>query len=178
MLVPEVSLVTQLADRVACRSSATSWRSCTRASRRGSVTTSWWRILRGEARVVVGTRTAVFAPLSDLGLIVVDEAHDGAYKADRTPRYDARWVARRRAALTGARVVMGTATPDVVTLARARGGLLERARLASGESAARRRSSWSTCATSWRGQSLDLLACAARRSADLQAGRASRRSCS
>jgi primosomal protein N' (replication factor Y) len=91
---------------------------------------TWWRILRGEARVVVGTRMAVFAPLSDLRLIVVDEAHDGAYKADRTPRYDARWVARRRAALTGARLVMGTATPDVVTLSRVRGGLVDRARLA------------------------------------------------
>ena len=72
---------------------------------------------------------AAFAPLADLRLIVVDEAHDGAYKSDRTPRYDARWVARRRAALTGARLVLGTATPDVVTLSRVRGGLVERARL-------------------------------------------------
>ena len=64
---------------------------------------TWWRILNGGARVVVGTRMAAFAPLADLRLIVVDEAHDGAYKADRTPRYDARWVVRRRAALTGRR---------------------------------------------------------------------------
>ena len=131
----------------------------------------WWRILRGEARVVVGTRTAVFAPLASLGLIVVDEAHDGGYKSDRTPRYDARWVARRRAALSGARLVFGTATPDVVTLARVRGGL-RRAQpcCASGASAARRRSSWSTCATSWpAGQPLDLLAAAApMRSRDLR----------
>jgi primosomal protein N' (replication factor Y) len=70
---------------------------------------------------------AIFAPLPRLGLIVVDEAHDAGYKADRTPRYDARWAARRRAALTGARLVLGTATPDVVTIARARGGLVERA---------------------------------------------------
>jgi primosomal protein N' (replication factor Y) len=89
----------------------------------------WWRILRGEVRVVVGTRTAVFAPLARLGLIVVDEEHDGGYKSDRTPRYDARWVARRRAAMTGGRVIMGSATPDVVTLARMRGGHAERARL-------------------------------------------------
>ena len=53
--------------------------------------------------MVVGTRTAAFAPLADRALIVVDEAHDGGYKSDRTPRYDARWVARRRAALIGAR---------------------------------------------------------------------------
>ena len=64
---------------------------------------------------MVGTRTAVFAPMPQLGLIVIDEAHDGGYKSDRTPRFDARWVARRRAALTGARLVLGTATPDVVT---------------------------------------------------------------
>jgi primosomal protein N' (replication factor Y) (superfamily II helicase) len=77
---------------------------------------------------VIGTRTAAFAPL-DAGLIVVDEEHDGGYKSDRTPRYDARWVARRRAALGGARVVLGSATPDLVSVARVRGGHAERARL-------------------------------------------------
>ncbi|MEX0625598.1 MAG: primosomal protein N' [Chloroflexota bacterium] len=128
VLVPEVSLVTQLADRVASLvgDQLAVLHSGLSAGERHD---TWWRILRGEARVVVGTRMAAFAPLSDLQLIVVDEAHDGAYKADRTPRYDARWVARRRAALTGARVMMGTATPDVVTLARVRGGLVDRARL-------------------------------------------------
>ena len=127
-LVPEVSLVTQLADRVASLvgDDLAVLHSGMSAGERHD---TWWRILRGDARVVVGTRMAAFAPLSDLSLIVVDEAHDGAYKADRTPRYDARWVARRRAALVGARVVMGTATPDVVTISRARGGLVERARL-------------------------------------------------
>jgi primosomal protein N' (replication factor Y) (superfamily II helicase) len=128
VLVPEVSLVTQLADRVASQvgDRLAVLHSGLSAGERHD---AWWRILRGEARVVVGTRMAAFAPLSDLRLIVIDEAHDGAYKADRAPRYDARWVARRRAALTGARLVMGTATPDVVTLAHVRGGLVERARL-------------------------------------------------
>ena len=128
VLVPEVSLVTQLADRVA---SLAGERLAVLHSglSAGERHDTWWRILRGEASVVVGTRMAVFAPLADLRLIVVDEAHDGAYKADRTPRYDARWVARRRVGLTEARVVMGTATPDVVTIARVRGGLVERARL-------------------------------------------------
>ncbi|MEO8639041.1 MAG: primosomal protein N' [Chloroflexota bacterium] len=128
VLVPEVSLVTQLADRVASLvgDELAVLHSGLSAGERHD---TWWRILRGEARVVVGTRMAVFAPLSDLRLIVVDEAHDGAYKADRTPRYDARWVARRRAVLTAARVMMGTATPDVVAVARVRGGLVDRARL-------------------------------------------------
>ena len=128
VLVPEVSLVTQLADRVASLAGdqLAVLHSGLSAGERHD---TWWRILRGDARVVVGTRMAVFAPLADLRLIVADEAHDGAYKADRTPRYDARWVARRRVALTGARLVLGTATPDVVTIARVRGGLVERARL-------------------------------------------------
>ncbi|MEP7040885.1 MAG: primosomal protein N' [Chloroflexota bacterium] len=128
VLVPEVSLVTQLADRIASQvgDQLAVLHSGLSAGERHD---TWWRILRGEARIVVGTRMAVFAPLADLRLIVADEAHDGAYKSDRTPRYDARWVARRRAALTGARVVMGTATPEVVTLSRVRGGLVDRARL-------------------------------------------------
>jgi len=128
VLVPEVSLVTQLADRVASLAGdqLAVMHSGLSAGERHD---TWWRIMRGEARVVVGTRMAVFAPLSDLRLIILDEAHDGAYKADRAPRYDARWVARRRGGLTGARVMMGTATPDVVTVARVRGGLVDRARL-------------------------------------------------
>ena len=126
LLVPEVSLVPQLADRV---KSVVDERLAVLHSglSAGERHDEWWRILRDEAQVVVGTRTAIFAPLARLGLIVVDEAHDGAYKSDRTPRYDARWAARRRAALTGARLVLGTATPDVVTVARARGGMMERA---------------------------------------------------
>lgn len=128
VLVPEVSLVPQLADRVAALvgDRLAVLHSGLSAGERHD---TWWRIVRGEARVVVGTRMAVFAPLPDLRLLVVDEAHDGGYKSDRTPRYDARWVARHRAALAGARLVLGTATPDVVTLARVRGGQIDRARL-------------------------------------------------
>jgi len=128
VLVPEMSLVPQLADRLraAVGDELAVLHSGLSAGERHD---GWWRILRGEARVVVGTRTAAFAPLAGLGLIVVDEEHDGGYKADRTPRYDARWVARRRAQLSGARVVLGSATPDLVSLARVRGGHAERARL-------------------------------------------------
>jgi primosomal protein N' (replication factor Y) len=128
LLVPELSGVPQLADRVATLGAGRQavLHSGLSAGERHD---EWWRILRGEARVVVGTRTAIFAPLERLGLIVVDEAHDGGYKSDRTPRYDARWVARRRAALAGARLVLGTATPDVVSIARIRGGIAERTRL-------------------------------------------------
>jgi primosomal protein N' (replication factor Y) len=71
------------------------------------------RIRSGEVRIVVGPRSAVFAPLTALGLIIIDEEHDGSYKSGNTPRYHARQVAMRRAALTGARLVMGSATPSV-----------------------------------------------------------------
>ena len=125
VMVPEISLVPQLADRV--RAIAGDRLAVLHSGlSAGERHDTWWRILRGDARVVVGTRMAVFAPLADLGLIVIDEAHDGGYKSDRTPRYDARWVARQRARLSGARLVLGTATPDVVTIARTRGGLVER----------------------------------------------------
>ncbi len=127
VLVPEVSLIPQIADRLraAHGPGLAVLHSGLSAGERHD---EWWRIVRGEARVVVGTRSAIFAPL-DPGMIVVDEEHDGGYKSDRTPRYDARWVARRRAALSGARLVLGSATPDLVTLARVRGGHTERARL-------------------------------------------------
>ncbi len=72
----------------------------------------WRRILRGEADVVIGARSAVFAPLSNLGLIVIDEEHEASYKAGSTPRYHARQVAMKRRALEGARLVMGSATPS------------------------------------------------------------------
>lgn len=128
VLVPETSLIPQVGDRLRALvgDELTVLHSGLSAGERHD---GWWRALRGEARVAVGTRTAAFAPFDDLGLIVLDEEHDGAYKSDRTPRYDARWVARRRAALAGARVVFGSATPDLVTMARVRGGHAERARL-------------------------------------------------
>ena len=95
----------------------------------------WHRIRRGEARVVIGTRSAVFAPMPELGLILVDEEHDGSYKQEETPRYHGRDVAVMRAKLLGCTVVLGSATPSLeswhnaergryarVEMLRARGG--------------------------------------------------------
>ncbi len=73
----------------------------------------WHRIKRGEARVVVGTRSAVFAPVADLALIIVDEEHDSSYKQEETPRYHARDVAVMRAKMANATVVLGSATPSL-----------------------------------------------------------------
>ena len=73
----------------------------------------WRRIRRGEAPIVVGTRSAIFAPAPNLGLILVDEEHDQSYKQEETPRYNARDVAVMRAKIEGAVVVMGSATPSL-----------------------------------------------------------------
>ena len=73
----------------------------------------WHRIKRGEARVVVGTRSAVFAPVADLALMIVDEEQDSSYKQEETPRYHARDVAVMRAKMANAMVVMGSATPSL-----------------------------------------------------------------
>jgi primosomal protein N' (replication factor Y) len=73
----------------------------------------WHRIKRGAARVVVGTRSAVFAPVSDLALLIVDEEQDSSYKQEETPRYHARDVAVMRAKMAGAVVVLGSATPSL-----------------------------------------------------------------
>ena len=82
----------------------------------------WWRIKRGEARVVIGTRSALFAPLENLGLIVVDEEHDPSYKQQESPRYHARDTALVRGKLARALVVLGSATPAVETFHNARSG--------------------------------------------------------
>ncbi len=110
LLVPEIALAPQtvgrvrqrFGDRVAILHSA-----LTDAERRDERE----RIASGEARIVVGARSAVFAPVRGLGLIVVDEEHDPSYKQDSDPRYDARTVAAKRASLEGAVAVYGSATP-------------------------------------------------------------------
>ncbi len=82
----------------------------------------WRRIRLGHARVVVGARSAIFAPVENLGLIVVDEEHEQTYLSDRHPRYDARAVAQSRANREGATVILSSATPSILSFAMARRG--------------------------------------------------------
>ncbi len=91
----------------------------------------WWRVRNGEARVVVGTRSAVFAPLENLGLIIVDEEQENSFKQEETPRYHGRDVAIVRAKMEGAVALLGSATPSLETYHHARSGKYELLTLAS-----------------------------------------------
>jgi len=91
----------------------------------------WWRVRNGEARVVVGTRSAIFAPLENLGLIIVDEEQESSYKQEETPRYHGRDVAIVRAKMESAAALLGSATPSLETYHHARSGKYELLTLAS-----------------------------------------------
>ena len=112
MLVPEISLTPQVlsifrarfGDRVAILHSGLS---------SGERFDEWKRILTGEARIVVGARSAIFAPVKNLGLIVIDEEHDSSYTSDSNPRYNTIDVAVERARIAGCSIVLGSATPSL-----------------------------------------------------------------
>jgi len=89
----------------------------------------WWSVRRGEARVVVGTRSAVFAPLQNVGLVIVDEEQESSYKQEETPRYHGRDVAILRAKLEGAVALLGSATPSLESFHHARTGKYQLLRL-------------------------------------------------
>lgn len=118
VLVPEIGLTPQIShifrgwfdSKVAILHSALS---------EGERFDQWRRIRDGKASVVVGTRSAVFAPMRRLGIIIVDEEHDTSYKQEETPRYHARETVLRRAEIEGAVVVLGSATPQLETYYRA-----------------------------------------------------------
>ena len=117
VLVPEIALTPQAVGRFAARFGdriALLHSGLSEAERRDERE----RIVAGEAQIVVGARSAIFAPVRSLGLIVVDEEHDSSFKQESDPRYDARTVAAKRAALEGAVAVYGSATPRVESWAR------------------------------------------------------------
>jgi primosomal protein N' (replication factor Y) len=119
VLVPEIALTPQIVGRFRERFGETVAVLHSRL-RPGERYEEWRRLRTGEARVCVGPRSAVFAPIEGLGLIVVDEEHDSSYKHEGDPRYDAREVAVRRARAAGALLVLGSATPRPESVHRAR----------------------------------------------------------
>ncbi len=117
VLVPEIALAPQTVSRFGARFGDRVALLHSRLSA-GERRDEWERLRSGQAAVCVGPRSAVFAPVEDLGLIVVDEEHDPSYKQEGDPRYDAREVARRRAEESGAALVCGSATPRPESWAR------------------------------------------------------------
>ena len=128
MLVPEISLTPQMVEQVKDRfgSNVAVLHSGLSTGERYD---EWRRIRRGEAQVVVGARSAVFAPLDNIGLIVIDEEHESSYKQEDTPRYHARDVALLRSKYHHCPLVLGSATPSLASRARAQKGNYELLRL-------------------------------------------------
>jgi len=128
MLVPEISLTPQtlkifrgaFGDGVALLHSGLS---------DGERYDEWKKLLLGEAKIVVGARSAIFAPLQNIGLIVVDEEHDSSYSSETNPRYKVIDIARYRASLYGAKVILGSATPSIETFKKAKDGEYALARM-------------------------------------------------
>ena len=110
-LVPEIALTRQTAEAIGNRFGATAATIHSGMSPSARIA-EWMRIRRGEVRIAVGPRSAVFAPMQNLGLVIIDEEHDGSYKSGNTPRYHARQTAIRRCSAAGAILVMGSATPS------------------------------------------------------------------
>lgn len=121
MLVPEISLTPQMArvfnarfgESVAVLHSALS---------AGEKHDEWYRIYNGEARIVVGARSAIFAPLENIGVIIIDEEHDGSYLSDSNPRYFTHDIASFRARQNNCTLVLGSATPSIETFYKAKTG--------------------------------------------------------
>lgn len=121
VLVPEISLTPQLVERFTARFGdqvALLHSELTLKQRREA----WWRIRSGQAKIILGARSAIFAPIDNLGIIVLDEEYETSYKQDQSPRYHARTVALKLAKMQGAKVILGSATPSIETYYKAEQG--------------------------------------------------------
>ncbi|NMA65195.1 MAG: primosomal protein N' [Clostridiaceae bacterium] len=121
VLVPEISLTPQMISRFIGRFGNRIAVQHSRLSQ-GERYDQWRKIKAGEVDVVIGARSAVFAPFTNIGFIIVDEEHESSYKSESTPKYDARQIARARCNINGAVLVLGSATPSIETYYRAING--------------------------------------------------------
>lgn len=125
ILLPEIALASQVAQRFRERFGSDKIATLHSRLKKSERLSEWLRIRRGEARIVIGARTSVFAPLDDIGVIVIDEEHESTYKSDHNPKYETVDVAFKRASLSGAVLVLGSATPAVTSYYRAKTGIYE-----------------------------------------------------
>ena len=121
MLVPEISLTPQMLKKLRARfgENAAILHSGLSAGERYD---EWWRLRTGEARIAIGARSAIFAPVENLGLIIIDEEHDGSYTSESAPRYATVDMAKFRSEYNGAKLVLGSATPSVESYLAAKNG--------------------------------------------------------
>lgn len=125
MLVPEISLTKQVVETFVGRFGKDKIAVLHSKLTKRERFDEWERIKTGKAKIVVGARMAVFAPLKDIGLIVMDEEHDSSYKADMTPKYDTVDVAMKRLVTHKGVLILGSATPSVISYSRVNEGILE-----------------------------------------------------
>lgn len=123
MAVPEISLTKQVTEQFFARFGTENTAVIHSKITPGQRYDEWMRIRRGEARIVIGARSALFAPLENIGIIVMDEEHESSYKSDQTPKYDALDIAVKRAKHFDAVLLLGSATPSVVSTYRAQEGI-------------------------------------------------------
>ncbi len=124
MLVPEIALTPQMVGKLRGRFSG-SVAIIHSGLSSGERFDEWWRIRKGDAKIVVGARSAVFAPLQNLGIIVIDEEHESSYSSENSPRYNTIDVARYRASANNCKVVLGSATPSIESYYKAQSGEYE-----------------------------------------------------
>ena len=123
LLVPEISLTKQIIERFIGRFGAEKVAVLHSRLTQGQRYDEWKRIRDGHARIVIGARSGIFAPMENIGAIILDEEHETTYKSDMAPKYETSEIAKKRAMAHDAILVMGSATPSVVTMNRANEGI-------------------------------------------------------
>jgi len=125
MLVPEISLTPQMVDRFIARFGKEKIAVLHSKLSIGERFDAWNRIIKGDVKIVIGARSAIFAPIKDIGLIIIDEEHDSSYQSEMSPKYNTKEIARYIAKENSCPLLLGSATPDVGSFYKAQNGDME-----------------------------------------------------
>ncbi len=125
VLVPEISLTPQMIDRFIARFNQDEIAVLHSKLSIGERYDEWNKIKEGKAKIIIGARSAIFAPTENIGIIIIDEEHDSSYKSEAVPKYDAKEIAKKIAKENSCPLVLGSATPDLVTYYKAQEGKIE-----------------------------------------------------